>query len=65
MYFSIKKIKFKFFSLIFFDVIYFKVIKTAAFYQKKKMFRSNFLMFLDLKVSYDQNKNLSLGKTDY
>ena len=31
----------------------------------KKNFRPNFLRFLDPGVSCDQNKNWSLGKTDY
>ena len=30
-----------------------------------KMFTINFFMFLDLKVSCVQNKNQSLGKTDF
>ena len=43
-----------------FNYIYFKAIQTVVFYQQKnmyKMFRPNFLMFLDLKVSWDLNKN--------
>ena len=40
--------------------IYFKAIQTAVFYQKNtyKIFRLKFIMFLDLEVSCDQNKNL-------
>ena len=47
--------------------IYFQAIQTAVFYQKNtyKKFRPNFLMFLDHRVSCDQNKSWSLGKIDY
>ena len=39
--------------------IYFQAIQTADFYQKNtyKNFRPNFLMFLDHRVSCDQNKS--------
>ena len=61
MYFSITKKKkkiFKFFFIIL-DSIYFNAIQAAGFYQKNasKIFRPNLLMFLDLHLSCDQNKN--------
>ena len=44
--------------------IYFQAIQTAVFYQKNSYnnFRPNFLMFLDRRVSCDQNKSWSLEK---
>ena len=64
--FNKKKIKFYFFFNIL-NSIYFQAIQTAVFYQNNtyKNFRPNFLMFIDHRVSCDQNKSLSLGKTDY
>ena len=54
-----------FFFFIILNSIYFQAIQTAVFYQKKnryKNFRPNFLMFLDHRVSCDQNKKLKLRK---
>ena len=41
-----------------FDSNYFQAIQTAIFHKKNtsKMFKCNFVMFLDLQGSWDQNK---------
>ena len=53
-----KKLNF-FFVFITLNFIYFQAIQTAVFYQKNtyKNLRPNFLIFLDHRVSYDQNKS--------